>query len=295
MNFDQFDAFRTIAHKRSISQAARELYVSQQTLSRTLKQLETELGVTLFDRNGKKLELNKSGEMLLHYADITKNAIDTAEDLIAQRRIVRSRSVRVVFRTPIGNCASALAKFAYENPEAKVHIATDAEVHDDYDVEVFASAEDIADDDVTKVCEDSLTLILSSTHPLAQAGKPVDVSQLRTGQFVGYQPWGHNEDFAHLCKQAGFLPTYVMASQQVWSILDYASLGYLCVGPCVTWLNSGREDLTALPIKGLDSSAWIYVRLVQPVQSATAGALAKHLRDHFVASRYRLERTLAHA
>lgn len=54
--------FQAVVNELNISRAAERLHVSQPTISRQLKDLENELGVTLFDRNGHNLKLTNSGE-----------------------------------------------------------------------------------------------------------------------------------------------------------------------------------------------------------------------------------------
>lgn len=56
--------FYTIAKVGSISQAAKELHITQPTLSRQLKDLEVELGTELFTREKNKLELTDAGRFL---------------------------------------------------------------------------------------------------------------------------------------------------------------------------------------------------------------------------------------
>ena len=60
---------KTIAECRSISKAAELLYISQPSLSRLVKKLEEELGITLFDRNSIPLKITEAGKKYLDYID----------------------------------------------------------------------------------------------------------------------------------------------------------------------------------------------------------------------------------
>lgn len=64
MDIKQLRYFIAIAEEKNITAAANRLHMSQPPLSIQLKQLENELAVKLFDRNGKKLELTDKGEVL---------------------------------------------------------------------------------------------------------------------------------------------------------------------------------------------------------------------------------------
>ena len=65
MNINQFIAFITIAKTGSFSKAAAELFITQQGLSRTIKNLESELKVTLLERSNKGVDLTKEGHIFL--------------------------------------------------------------------------------------------------------------------------------------------------------------------------------------------------------------------------------------
>ena len=62
---EQFCAF---AKCGTLLKASEELHVTQPTLSRSMKKLEQELGVTLFHRKNSKLSLNETGKLAAEYA-----------------------------------------------------------------------------------------------------------------------------------------------------------------------------------------------------------------------------------
>ena len=64
MNFRQLEYFAAVAEAKSISRASRELHVAQPPISRQLAMLEDELGVCLFLRNNKGIELTEAGKLL---------------------------------------------------------------------------------------------------------------------------------------------------------------------------------------------------------------------------------------
>lgn len=64
MNFTQINYFLTVAKCLSFTKAANLLYVSQPALSRQIIMMEDELGVKLFDRNNRSLQLTPSGRVM---------------------------------------------------------------------------------------------------------------------------------------------------------------------------------------------------------------------------------------
>lgn len=76
MRIEALMYFLEVARMGSFSSAARKLFVSQQGLSKTIRNLEKDLGTELFERDGKKIRLTDAGEVLTPLAE---NHIETYE------------------------------------------------------------------------------------------------------------------------------------------------------------------------------------------------------------------------
>jgi len=70
-----------ISKTNSINKAAEELFVGAPALSRAIKELETGLGVTLFDRSAKGMFLTPEGELFINYAQKILKQIDDIENI----------------------------------------------------------------------------------------------------------------------------------------------------------------------------------------------------------------------
>lgn len=68
INYHHLFYFKTIAEEGSVSKAALKLRIGQPTLSAQLKQFEDTLGVQLFDRHHKRLDLTEQGKIALDYS-----------------------------------------------------------------------------------------------------------------------------------------------------------------------------------------------------------------------------------
>ena len=67
MEIEQLKQFDTIARLGTMTAAARELNITQPALSRSIARLESELGIQLFERQGKRIALRSEGEHVLEY------------------------------------------------------------------------------------------------------------------------------------------------------------------------------------------------------------------------------------
>ena len=90
--------FTAFARCGTLMKASEELHITQPTLSRSMKKLEAELGVSLFHRENSKLTLNETGRIAAQYAE---KALAANQDLI-DHVLAFDRSLRTV---SIGSCS----------------------------------------------------------------------------------------------------------------------------------------------------------------------------------------------
>lgn len=124
MNDRQLEAFVSVADAGSVSAAARELAVSQQTLSYQLKSLEDELGYPLFERSSKGVALTAAGALFKPEAD----------QMLALAERARSRacpaaapeSIRVSLRSDAGPMIllETCERFSAEHPEVEMSLVS---------------------------------------------------------------------------------------------------------------------------------------------------------------------------
>lgn len=85
MEFKQLESFLAVVKHRSFSKAAKELYLTQPTISNNIQSLEKELSATLLDRKSKTITLTDSGELFYKYAIELINIRDQAKFNIIQQ------------------------------------------------------------------------------------------------------------------------------------------------------------------------------------------------------------------
>lgn len=93
MELRQLKYFYMTAEKKSFSEAARVLYISQSTLSQQIKQLEDELGCPLFKRDSHKVILTECGERLVPLA---KNTLYDADQCKSQLSEIKNMMTGVL-------------------------------------------------------------------------------------------------------------------------------------------------------------------------------------------------------
>lgn len=119
LNYNHLYYFWMIAREGSVTRAARQLRLSQSTLSAQLKQLEDHLGQPLFERTGKALKLSAAGQVAFDYAnrmfESGRELLDTFRHRpVAQRPVIRigavsplSKNLQYDFIAPVVQAAEA--------------------------------------------------------------------------------------------------------------------------------------------------------------------------------------------
>ena len=81
MNITHMKYALEISRQGSLNKAAEALFIAQPNLSRAIKELEGELGVSLFVRSGKGMEPTPEGAIFLEYAEKILKKMDEVADL----------------------------------------------------------------------------------------------------------------------------------------------------------------------------------------------------------------------
>ena len=116
--------FIAVAEEKSFNKAAERLFISQPPLSRQIKQLEEEIGVTIIDRENRPLRLTEAGEFFYEHAlQILKKSDDLRAMTIRKGSFDNSLSIGFVSSILYGILPRVIARFreVYPNIEIKLY------------------------------------------------------------------------------------------------------------------------------------------------------------------------------
>jgi DNA-binding transcriptional LysR family regulator len=116
--------FVAIAEERSITRAAERLWIAQPGLSTQVRRLETELGIQLFHRYTRGVELTAAGEMFLERARAALAAAEEARAIGAnlEAGLVGTVRLGIAAETPARLVPSLLAAFGQDRPDVEVTV-----------------------------------------------------------------------------------------------------------------------------------------------------------------------------
>ncbi|WP_267406198.1 MULTISPECIES: LysR substrate-binding domain-containing protein [unclassified Chryseobacterium] len=123
MELRQIRYFLKAKELLNFTEAANHLFISQSTLSQQIKQLEDELGISLFNRIGKRISLTEAGIVFAKYAE--KSLLKSQEGFLAMQDLKGSKSGELNIGVTYGmrsTMISALIRFSKEYPGVRVNI-----------------------------------------------------------------------------------------------------------------------------------------------------------------------------
>lgn len=120
--------FLMVVNERNISRAAEQLHVSQPTISRQLKDLEDELGVSLFERGSRQIELTEAGE---YFANQARQIVLLADKTVANVNQTQALTGSILIGSAeapmMTTIAKAISQLGQTAPKVQVGIySTDA-------------------------------------------------------------------------------------------------------------------------------------------------------------------------
>lgn len=186
MNLFYLRYFVTLARMRHYTKAAEQLCITQPSLSHAISEMEKELGVPLFEKNGRRTTLTRFGEEFLVCAEHTLDTLDSGVASI-QRHARGEGLIRLGLLRPLGvNYVPRLASgFLKENPGLDLHFTFHSGVTQElldglsgrkYDLIFCSQPPETSGLVSVPVKKQELVLITPENHPLA-ARRTIDLAE----------------------------------------------------------------------------------------------------------------------
>ena len=124
MDLSGLQIFRTVVREGGVTRAAERLNRVQSNVTTRVRQLEEDLGVELFIREGKRLHLSPAGQVLIDYADRLLELADEARDAVQDskpRGIFRLGSME---STAAVRLPAVLSEYQRRYPDVKLELRT---------------------------------------------------------------------------------------------------------------------------------------------------------------------------
>jgi LysR family transcriptional activator of glutamate synthase operon len=230
MEINYLREFVVLAQTGNFMEAADLLYCSQSTLSKHIRNMESELGVPLFDRTTRKVVISKFGQLLLPYAkQITE--LEDKYTAILQSGLATDREILTLGSIPAlaqYKITDVLIDFKKRHPQSTINVmqAGSAEMKKMLRQRkcelAFIRDTDEVDDDLVKIpyAVDTMVAVLPINHPLAKQ-KTVPLQMLADEDFllIDKQTMLYRLCVS-ACEQTGFEPKVAYTDHSLENLVD---------------------------------------------------------------------------
>ena len=188
--FRQLEVFLAAAHFQNITKAADSLAMSQSAASSALKDIESQFDLPLFDRIGKRLQLNEQGRLIRPKAEQLLEQAKELERIMAQHK--DAGHLKVGATLTIGNylAVATMAEMMQEQPDAEVtlSVANTSEIGQkvlnfEIDIGLIEGELQHQDLDLIPWRDDELVVFCAPSHPLADQLQTTD-RQLKDAEWI---------------------------------------------------------------------------------------------------------------
>lgn len=296
MELRQLEYFATVAEIENMSAAARQLHVSQPSLSMTISRLEEDLGVPLFDRIGGKIHLSRIGRDLLQN---TQNILHQIDEMYAKSaEHTKSAQGEVIFGISEAGLVTAIINSyldKYPPLTFRQTIATREQLAFQLESGVldFAIVRDPKPSQAINwfpLITDEVMAIVAPDHPLASAGN----GSVSAEELLGY-PFVLNEfdlsadgSFHNLFYDYGREPNIQLISQESTVVMETMrrGLGVGLISEVLLRIQQAHspilKDIVALRITGAHTKSTLGLSTLQGrFMPAAARRFYEFIKDYF--------------
>lgn len=176
MNHRQLSYFLEVYKKRNITQAAKNLFISPQAISKTIATLEDELKVSLFvhDKN-RIIPTKEAAKLALHAERILLEYAIIESQLFTEQNVKEPLLIACSFDAPLLIGADFFMQFQMNHPDIKVVLreATDSKIFSrlesgKHELAITASCPDLDHYVCENILSDNFVLLVNKANPLSQ-------------------------------------------------------------------------------------------------------------------------------
>lgn len=242
MEIQQLYYYMELCKQKNFTEAGYACNMTQGALSKQIRKLENELGITLIRRNTRRFELSKEGEIFLSYA---KKMTGIYEEML--KNVQKNQEIKIGCMPVLApyHFARLVADFRKEYPDIKLvideRIASEIQENSDrYDFLILRenTMEDQEKFRFSPLYDDRLCAVLYEKHPLYGRDR-LQLKELKDDVFIFPERGsGSYEVFYKSCEKAGFEPKIAFEFPQANTIMSFVSEG---VGVTITFSTVYRE------------------------------------------------------
>ena len=237
MDIRSLTQFLEVARNQSYTKAAQKMFLAQPTLTKTIKGLESELDVKLFDHQGQRIVLTDYGNQLVRLAEPLVNEFNRLPELIHDIGNNPVGPVNVSTTPMLAGLylVNFLPEFNNQYPAIDLQLRennTFSIIEDvrrnKVDVGFCMDTEELqksSDLELRKLFSKQIIALIHNQNPLSQK-ESISIEDLKDEKINTYV-FGHamNRELYHRCQNAGFLPQINFSSNVTLFLIRLTEAG----------------------------------------------------------------------
>ncbi|MGE6297068.1 LysR family transcriptional regulator [Guptibacillus hwajinpoensis] len=235
MELRQLYYFMEVAKREHVTDAANSLHVAQSAVSRQIANLESELGVQLFIREGRNVKLTQVGHIFMDHAETAISEIERARQAVFEFLNPDTGTIRIGFPNSLAakTLPTVISAFRKEHPsvgfqlrQGSVQDLTDAVSKGEIDIAFVSPVpKDRTDVDGHIFFTEKLLALLPISHPLADYPM-LRLGQLKNEPFVLFRSgYALHHLVTSACQQVGFKPRIAFEGEDIDTIKGLVAAG----------------------------------------------------------------------
>lgn len=277
MELTQIRYFIEVAKREHVTEAAYAMNVAQSAISRQIGNLEEELGVQLFIREGRNVRLTPVGKMFLEHMENVVKEIEKAKQQIDEFLNPEEGTIRVGFPSSLASYALPTVISAFRSQHPGIHFVLkqgliknliDSVLNAEMDL-AFVTPVPTNHKDVTGhiLFTERMMALIPTAHPYAAATK-LGLDQLRNDPFVLFRSGMFLRKIVDdACRQMGFQPKVAFEGEEIETIKGLVAAGLgVTILPEITLVDSVPKEA-------------VRVAIAEPVITRTVGVIVPNHRD----------------
>lgn len=265
MEFLQLHYFQTVARTEHMTKAAEELNIAQPSLSKTIARLEADLGVPLFDRQGRQLRLNAYGKMFLARVEKAFMELNEGKRELQDLAGLQKGSITLAVSIP-RILPDLLGSFLTQYPDVRLRQFIEStssmkRLLENGDIDFCISSVPIAGPDIEwkPLMTEEVFLIAPPGHRLAD--RPgIRLIEAKDERFISMNAGiGFRSLTDAFCREAGFKPNTAFEGDDPDVIGELVEQGM------------GIAFIPALYLKRITRPNLVRLRIIDPVCQRTIG------------------------
>jgi DNA-binding transcriptional LysR family regulator len=236
MELRQIRQFAVLAETLNFRRASERLNISQPPLSHSIKLLEAELGVKLFERSTRQTQLTDEGALFLGYA---RRILQQADASLATLRSAKSGQSGFLKISFVGTATYSILPqlvFDFRSRYPGIQLVLHESVSTDIFTQLERNTIDLgivrtplvspipASTLLTPIEDDVLVLAIHRSHPLAHR-KHLSLADLSAEPFISYSAPSLKAVIMIACQRAGFVPRISQEATQVQTVVSLVQSG----------------------------------------------------------------------